>query len=219
MTDKNRETRKTYWKEFYKQRHSLVPSQFCALVASEIDTSSTVVDWGSGNGRDTLFFAAQGHMMIAMDLSTEAVKIGDQEARLRGLHDKVMFLQGDLSSRPDVENIVQTARKKNNNGALVHYSRFVLHSLDEAEEDKFLLALSNCMKQNEHIFFEFRAKEDVNRKKHYPDHFRRYLDPTIFQRKLEDRWGFSLDYSVTGIGMAKYKEEDPIVTRIFARKI
>ena len=94
MTDKNREQRKTYWKEFYKQRHSLVPSQFCALVASEIDTSSTVVDWGSGNGRDTLFLAAQGHMMIAMDLSTEAVKVGEHEARLRGLHDKVMFLQG-----------------------------------------------------------------------------------------------------------------------------
>ena len=112
MTDKNREQRKTYWKEFYKQRHSLVPSQFCALVASEIDTSSTVVDWGSGNGRDTLFFAAQGHMMIAMDLSTEAVKVGDHEARLRGIHDKVMFLQGDLSSRPDVENIFRSLEKK-----------------------------------------------------------------------------------------------------------
>ena len=75
------------------------------------------------------------------------------------------------------------------------------------------------MKQNECVFFEFRAKEDVKRQKHYPNHFRRYLDTAIFQRKLEDRWGFSLDYSVTGIGMAKYKEEDPIVTRIFARKV
>ena len=96
--------------------------------------------------------------MIAMDLSTEAVKVGDHEARLRGLHDKVMFLQGDLSSHPDVENIFQIARKKNNNDALVHYSRFVLHSLDEAEEDKFLLALSKCMKQNEHIFFEIQSQ-------------------------------------------------------------
>ena len=159
MTDRNREQRKTYWREFYRQRHSLVPSQFCALVASEIDSHSTIVDWGSGNGRDSLFFAAQGHMMMAMDLSTEAVKVGDHEARLRGLHDKVMFLQGDLSSHPDVENIVQIARKKNNNDALVHYSRFVLHSLEEAEEDKFLLALSKCMKQNENIFFEFRARK------------------------------------------------------------
>ena len=219
MTDKNREQRKTYWKEFYKQRHSLVPSQFCALVASEIDTSSTVVDWGSGNGRDTLFFAAQGHMMIAMDLSTEAVEVGDHEARLRGLHDKVMFLQGDLSSHPDVENIFQIARKKNNNDALVHYSRFVLHSLEEVEEDRFLAALSDCMKQNERVFFEFRNKEDANRYKHYPDHFRRYLDTDKFQLKLSDNLGFSVEYSVTGSGMAKYKQEDPLVSRVVARKI
>ena len=219
MTDKNREQRKTYWKEFYKQRHSLVPSQFCALVASEIDTSSTVVDWGSGNGRDTLFFAAQGHMMIAMDLSIEAVKVGDHEARLRGLHDKVMFLQGDLSFQPDVENIVQIARKKNNNDALVHYSRFVLHSLCEFEEDRFLAALYDCMKQNERVFFEFRTKEDADCYKHYPDHFRRYLDTDKFQLKLSDNLGFSVEYSVTGSGMAKYKQEDPLVSRVVARKI
>ena len=60
--------------------------------------------------------------------------------------------------------------------ALVFYSRFVLHSLEEAEEDRFLSALSDCMKQNECVYFEFRVKEDANRQKHYPSHFRRYLD-------------------------------------------
>ena len=55
MTAGNIEQRKTYWREFYRQRHSLVPSQFCALVASEIDFHATIVDWGSGNGRDSLF--------------------------------------------------------------------------------------------------------------------------------------------------------------------
>ena len=161
MTAGNIEQRKTYWKEFYRQRHSLVPSQFCALVASEIDFQATVVDWGSGNGRDSLFFAAQGHTTIAMDLSAEAVNISDHEARLRGLHDRVQFLQGDLSSHADVENVVQIARGKNNSDALVFYSRFVLHSLEEAEEDRFLSALSDCMKQNECVYFEFRVKEDA----------------------------------------------------------
>ena len=218
MTDRNLEQRKTYWREFYQRRHSLIPSQFCALVASEIDFHTTVVDWGSGNGRDSLFFAAQGHMTIATDLSAEAIQIGGKEARVRGLDDKVLFLQGDLSSHPDVENIVKIARGKNKNVPLVHYSRFVLHTLDDLEEDKFLLSLTECMKQNEYIFFEFRAKEDVNRHKHHPDHFRRYIDTMVFQRKLEDSWGLFLDYLVTGIGMAKYKEEDPVVTRVFARK-
>ena len=219
MTNRNREQRKTYWREFYKQRHSLVPTQFCALVASEIASHSTIVDWGSGNGRDSLFFAAQGHRMTAMDLSTEAVKIGAHEAGMRGLHDKVSFLQGDLSSLPDVENIVRIARKKNDNGSLAHYSRFVLHSLDESEEDRFLAALAGCMKPDERVFFELRTKQDADRYKHYPEHFRRYLDTDKFQLKLSDNLGFSVEYAVTGSGMAKYKQEDPLVSRVFARKI
>ena len=218
MTNGSHGQRKSYWREFYKHRHSLVPSQFCALVAAEIDAHATIVDWGSGNGRDTLFFAAQGHTTIAMDLSAEAVKISDHEARSRGLQDRVLFLQGDLSSHADVENTVQIARSKSNSDSLVFYSRFVLHTLNEAEEDRFLFALSKRMKKNERIFFEFRTKEDVDLQKHYPDHFRRYLDTTVFQRKLEDSWGLSLAYSITGVGMAKYKEEDPVVTRIFAKK-
>ena len=67
MMSNNHEQKKAYWREFYKQRHSLVPSQFCGLVASEIDSDAIVVDWGSGNGRDSLFFAAQDHTTIAMD--------------------------------------------------------------------------------------------------------------------------------------------------------
>ena len=218
MTNGNHGQRESYWRAFYKQRHSLVPSQFCALVASEIDSRATVVDWGSGNGRDTLFFAAQGHTTIAMDLSPEAVKISNREARSRGLHNRVLFLRGDLSSRSDVESAVQIARRNITGDALVFYSRFVLHSLEEAEEDSFLFALSTCMKRNERVFFEFRTREDADRQKHYPNHFRRYLDTTMFQRKLEDNCGLSLEYSITGIGMAKYKEEDPVVTRIFAKK-
>ncbi len=214
-----REQRKTYWRDFYKQRHSLVPSQFCALVAVEIDARATVVDLGSGNGRDSLFFASQGHMTIAMDLSVDAVKIADREAGLRGLGDRVSFLQGDLSSNADIDSVVQIARAKSSRDILAFYSRFVLHSLDDTEENRFLLALSAVMKQNECVFLEFRAKEDSVRQKHFPNHFRRYIDSTVFQRKLEDAWGFSLQYSVTGTGMAKYKEEDPVVTRIFARKV
>ena len=218
MTNKNRELRKKYWREFYRQRHSLVPSQFCAMVASEINSHSTVVDWGSGNGRDSLFFAAQGHRTVALDLSAEAVKISKQESMLRGLNDRVQFLQGDVSSSSDVENAVQIARN-HNESALVFYSRFVLHSLDEAEEDRFLTALSGCMKRNERVFFEFRSKEDAERYKHYPDHYRRYLDTDKFQLKLCGDLGFFVEYAVTGSGMAKYKQEDPFVSRVFAKKI
>ena len=153
-----------------------------------------------------------------MDLSTPAVKVSNQEADRRGLGGRVMFLHGNLCYREDVENAVRIARQRGDGEALAFYSRFVLHALNEVEEERFLLALSTCMNNNERVFFEFRSKEDARRAKHYPNHFRRYLDSTAFEQKLEDKWGFSLEYSITGVGMAKYREEDPIVTRIFAKK-
>ena len=218
MKFSDREQRRAYWKEFYRQRHSLVPSQFCALVAAELAADSTVVEWGSGNGRDSLFFAAQGHRTVALDLSAEAVKISERESRLRGLSDRAVFLQGDMSSRADVEEVVHVARKDNDN-TLVFYSRFVLHSMDESEEDSFLAALADCMVAGERVFFEFRSKGDASRYKHYPDHYRRYIDTDIFQVKLNDNLGLSVEYSVTGSGMAKYRQEDPLVSRVFASKV
>ena len=177
-----------------------------------------MVEWGSGNGRDSLFFAAQGHNTVAMDLSIEAVNVADTEAKSRGLHGAVQFLQGDLSSGTDVRNAVRIARTRDGDPSLVFYCRFVLHSLDESEEGRFLSALSNCMHPGECIFLEFRTKEDINRQKHYPMHFRRYLDSEQFQRTIESSLGFTVKYSVTGIGMAKYRDEDPVVTRIIAAK-
>ena len=212
------EKKKTYWREFYNQRHSLVPSQFCALVACEIDSDATIVDCGCGNGRDALFFATQGHKTVAIDLSSEAVKVADLESKSRGLDDRVLFLQGDLSSSADVQNIVRLAREKGSFQSLVFYCRFVLHTLEEFEQDRFLLALSESMERNECVYFEFRAKEDANRIKHYPSHYRRYIDTEEFRQKLEDGWGFAEMYSVTGIGMAKFKEEDPMVARVYAKR-
>ena len=219
MTSEYREERQKYWREFYKRRRSLVPSQFCVLVASEIDPRATIVDCGSGNGRDSLFFATQGHQTIAMDLSIEALRSGDHEAKQRGLHDRAVFLPGDLSSRADVGNAVQIARSRGSGRSLVFYCRFVLHSLDDTEENRFLLNVSEFMTPNEYIFFEFRTREDVNRKKHYPGHFRRYLDTESFERKLEEHARLTVEYSVTGIGMAKFKEEDPVVSRVFAKRV
>ena len=154
-----------------------------------------------------------------MDLSIEALRSGDHEAKKRGLADRLMFLPGDLSSRGDVENAVQVARSRSGGHSLVFYCRFVLHSLDDTEENRFLLNVSECMNLNEYVFFEFRTKEDVNRKKHYPGHYRRYVDTEDFERKLEERARFVVEYSVTGVGMAKFKEEDPVVSRVIAKRV
>ena len=63
------EENEAYWDQFYKQDFVHVPSQFCALVATDIKPHSIVVDLGCGNGRDSHFFASANFSVVGVDLS------------------------------------------------------------------------------------------------------------------------------------------------------
>ena len=60
MTEKNITTEKDYWNSFYSENGVVMPSQFCALFVSEIDSDALVIEFGCGNGRDALFLALRG---------------------------------------------------------------------------------------------------------------------------------------------------------------
>ena len=74
MTSKDIEFNKAYWNDFYQSNHKHTPSQFCVCVLTEISPNAVVVELGSGNGRDSHYFASQGHVTVAMDLSQQAVE-------------------------------------------------------------------------------------------------------------------------------------------------
>jgi hypothetical protein len=74
------------------------------------------------------------------------------------------------------------------------------------------------MFRGERLYLEFRTKEDENLGKHFGDHYRRFIDAEKFSDALKNRYNFELDYFIVGRGMAKFKEEDPYVSRIIARK-
>ena len=93
-----------------------------------------------------------------------------------------------------------------------------MHSLDDDQELQFLTILSKLMLTDELVFFEFRSKEDAELEKIHKGHFRRYVDTDQFLQRLESL-GLSIDYRITGKGMAKYKTEDPFVSRVIATKV
>jgi tellurite methyltransferase len=211
------ELNKQYWEDFYKSKHWRTPSQFCVCVQTEIEPDSLVVELGSGNGRDAHYFASQGHITAAMDLSKEAIKNCNAEATAQEIkHSK--FFQGDITCIESLREICHYARKAADGKAIVFYSRFVMHSLDDDQEHAFMKGISDCIEAGEIIYFEFRSKEDAALKKHYSGHYRRYVDTRKFIQLLTSKFGFAVEYSITGQGMAKYKEEDSMVSRVFARK-
>jgi len=216
METENVELNKDYWDNFYKSKFSHTPSQFCVCVLTEIPKDSVIVELGSGNGRDSHYFASQGYQTVSLDLSHEAIKSCKKENEQKNIK-HASFIQGDISQLEDVSQAISLARSKARTKTIVYYSRFVMHSIDNEQEDKFLNVLSHCMKEGESVYFEFRSIEDALLNKHFGGHYRRCVDTDLFSQKLNDL-GLKINYKLIGKGMAKYKEEDPFVTRIIAEK-
>src|SRR5437016_5394169 len=70
------ETRGGYWDDFYATtaaNRRPLPSQFATFVAGELAGPSRIIEFGSGGGRDAIFFADNGHDVIGIDASAQAV--------------------------------------------------------------------------------------------------------------------------------------------------
>lgn len=217
MPNKNFEFNENYWNTFYQRFQKYTPSQFCVSVLTEIDPGTILVELGSGNGRDANYFASQGYITVAMDLSSEAIKNCRNYAQTNEIHHST-FCQGDLTDKDSIEKVVQLARTHTDGNNIAFYCRFVMHSLDDQQEEAFLAVLSDSMIMGETVYFEFRSKEDAELEKFYGGHFRRYVDTDQFLSRLERNCGLSIEYAITGRGMAKFREEDPFVSRIIAKK-
>jgi tellurite methyltransferase len=221
MKFKDKKAEQDYWNDFYSKSFIDVPSQFCVSITSDVHKKKTIVEFGSGAGRDSLYLASIGYVAVAMDLSVKAVEKCNNAMQKQGVEHAV-FLCGDMSSSDDVKEVIDTARNyaHNDDSKLVVYSRFVMHALDDQQEYLFLTALTENMNQSEYLYLEFRSTEDMETEKYFgnDNHFRRYIDSDKFVSNLKTKYGFGVIYSITGQGMARYKNEDPFVSRIIAVK-
>jgi tellurite methyltransferase len=218
MNTKNTLKEKKYWNKFYtdniNNKDFMIPSQFCCLMATEIDTSKSIAEFGCGNGRDSIFLARHGFNVMAMDLSDKGVAINNDKIKD---YDNISFFCGDVSRQEDVSMLLDETRLHSKAKNIVIYSRFFLHSLDDRQESIFLGALSDGMIKGDLIYFEFRENADLVTQKIYEDHFRRFVNSDKLLERLISL-NFDINYHAVGTGMAKYHEEDPIVARVMAVK-
>eukprot|EP00578_Thalassiosira_sp_NH16_P016595 CAMPEP_0181112488 /NCGR_PEP_ID=MMETSP1071-20121207/19842_1 /TAXON_ID=35127 /ORGANISM="Thalassiosira sp., Strain NH16" /LENGTH=243 /DNA_ID=CAMNT_0023196465 /DNA_START=128 /DNA_END=859 /DNA_ORIENTATION=- len=212
-------TEKDYWNTFYSRFNVSIPSTWCVTTAIESDLSIPIVEFGCGNGRDAIYLATHGFTVYGCDLSKEAIKHNNEKsANLEQLE----FCLADVSIEEQVASVMKKARSskegKGTQNVLV-YTRFFLHSIDQRQQDLFFAALSSSCILGDKLYFEFRCSMDEALDKvHGKEHYRRYVDTPALMGDLE-KGGFVVEYEVTGRGMAKYKQEDPYVSRIIARKV
>lgn len=206
-----------YWQNFYAGRESSyvpeVPSAFAEWVRDRLEPADRVVEIGFGTGRDSLWFARNGHAVHGYDFAESAV----EHARDRATHEELDATFGvlDLYDRSAVEAVASTLARLD--GPRVLYGRFLVHSLTEEGRLNLWDLARLALRDGGETYLEFRTGKDQNSEHLFgDDHYRVYLNPELVAAEIESRDGtvLSLDQ---GHGLAVYKSEDPHVARIVAR--
>jgi len=220
VASKNVTKEKDYWNSFYSKWTIDVPSQFCVLAATEIQKDTPIVEFGCGNSRDSIYLSKQGFRVHASDLSVEAITKNKEKVSNDGPEDdtrlQLFFSVCNCTDVADVDKLIRKARV--DGGNITVYNRFFIHSIDESQEKLFFHALQDSLIPGDRLFMEFRCSMDEALPKFYgKDHYRRYVHTPDLVEFL-DCLGFKVEYEHTGQGMAKYKNEDPFVSRIIAER-
>lgn len=201
------EEKRRYWDLRYSKLTEVtrpLPSQFAAFVAGELKSPHRVVDFGCGDGRDSLFFSSFGHQTIGIDASGPAVKYCVHAAKTLG--EEANFLTSAVDD-PELAARISTSA-----GPTAIYARFFLHAITEAEEKSFFRCANTLTKAGDVMAVEYRTIRDLSQPKATDRHYRRFMDPGVFQMAAV-RHGFQVRYAVEGFGFAKYNQDDAYVAR------
>ncbi len=201
-----------YWEDFYSQKAALVPSEpspFARWVAGR-EPVGTLLDIGSGTGRDSLYFASEGYRVLGCDYAVPGLRYAEEQARQRDLGD-VAFQRLDLY---DAEHALESAEAiARSTAPTVVYARFMVHALsDEGRHNLFLLSSKVLQAPQGRLYLEFRTARAEHE---FGEHFRQFVQPDQVKSELGSH-GFAIDHCEEGHGLAVHKSEDPRVCRIVA---
>lgn len=199
-----------YWNGFYNKQQAVnYPSRFAEFCLSKFITPGMrILEIGSGNGRDSFYFAENGVHTIGLDQSDVVTKANSERALQLKLDQKLNFVCADFS------NITEFLHP--NLDAL--YSRFSLHSVSEEVRHKVM----RDVYQSVHVGFVFcievRTNKDdlfgvgkkLSANEFSTDHYRSFLDANQFLAYCLSV-GWNAKYFVEAKDLAVYKNENPIV--------
>ena len=196
--------KENYWDTFYVSKVNEIPgdpSPFAKLIADKLDSNDRVLELGCGNGRDSVYLKKYCKSLLGIDSSKKTLE------KLKTLEDNTLkFINLDIK---DIDKLDYEPT--------IIYSRFFLHSIDEESEDKLFTWLANASNGTRFIC-ECRSEKDMELFKFYGNtHYRRGIKLDKLVKKLTDL-NFTIEESIESRGLSIYKEEDPFIIRIIARK-
>lgn len=207
--------RDPFWNNHYKAFRVQEPSKFSEYVASHyLRSEDHLIELGCGNGRDAGLLARHVSRYTGIDACPVAIESCAKSSNLgNATFQCADFTNMDFNS------------KGNGSGRLMVYSRFSLHSVTYAEAERLWENLEKIATSRWVFMLEARTcydelygvGEPVGLHEFKTDHYRRFLDPTVFLSQLAAR--FSVKYFEVAKGFAPFADQDPLVLRtVFGRK-
>jgi len=204
---------KKYWEEYYiKHRTPGQPSPFAEEVIEYLKPGTTLLELGCGNGRDTVFFSNNNIHVTGIDQTVDQIDFLNKKFA----NENLKFICDDFTKVTKLNGLFDSI-----------YSRFTFHAISEKQEDRVLYWINENLKTDGLFLLEVRSINDIlfnegvevvnERNAKITSHYRRFSEFSIIKQKLINL-GFNIVFSVEDNDLAKYKDENPIVIRIIAKK-
>ena len=205
---------KEYWDKFYKQHgldNSIVKASSFASFCQEKFfkyKQLNILELGSGNGRDSIYFAKCGHNVIAIDQSHTGVEVAKRlENSISLIEDD--FVKMDYTAFSFID---------------VVYSRFTIHAINENEENIVIDKTKQLLNSGGFFAIEVRSTKDplcgvgkcVGKNAYITTHYRRFIDSDeLINKLIKD---FKLIYFTEEDNLSVYKDDNPVLIRIILQK-
>lgn len=209
---------KKYWTEYYsKNSKPTDASTFAEFILPKLDSNKNLIELGCGNARDSIYFAQNNLNVVAVDQVQEEIDYLNENHK----EENILFVCDDFT------NLVNTSHDIINETDFDYiYSRFTFHSINEAKEDRTLDWIENNLDKEGYFLLEARSLNDpmfkqgksLSDTENYTTHYRRYMDLDKIIEKLESR-NFEIIYNIEDNNLAVYKDDNPYVIRIIAKKL
>lgn len=208
---------KEYWSEYYTNNPiPKEPSTFAKFILPKLDKEKKLIELGCGNGRDSIYFSKNNIHVIAVDQVSCEIDYLNKKYK----NDYITFIAEDFTDLTNTEN----TSIKNTKFDYI-YSRFTFHSINEKKENKTIDWIGEHLKTNGLFLLEARSIKDPMLKKgnslseneNFTNHYRRYMQLDKIKEKLESK-NLEIIYEIENNDLAVYKDDNPVVIRIIAKK-
>ena len=209
---------KKYWTEYYsKNSKPTDASTFAEFILPKLNSNKNLIELGCGNARDSIYFAQNNLNVVAVDQVQEEIDYLNENHK----EENILFVCDDFT------NLAYTSHDIINETDFDYiYSRFTFHSINEAKEDRTLDWIENNLDKGGCFLLEARSLNDpmfqqgksLSDTENYTTHYRRYMDLDKIIEKLESR-NFEIIYNIEDNNLAVYKDDNPYVIRIIAKKL